>query len=43
MQDSHSRVTKLLKAKETSLHKLAKVLVEKETLDEDQVRKIIAN
>ncbi|KDQ33288.1 hypothetical protein PLEOSDRAFT_48395 [Pleurotus ostreatus PC15] len=41
IQDSEERVTKLLKEKQEELHRLAHALVEHETLDADEVRKVI--
>ncbi|KAL4265219.1 AAA ATPase family protein [Pleurotus pulmonarius] len=41
IQNSEERVTALLKEKEEELHRLAHALVEHETLDADEVRKVI--
>jgi len=41
VQGGQARVTALLKAKEDELHRLAQALVEHETLDCDEVRKVI--
>jgi len=41
VQSGQARVTVLLKAKEEELHRLAQALVEHETLDSDEVRKVI--
>ncbi|KAI8916343.1 peptidase family M41-domain-containing protein [Gorgonomyces haynaldii] len=41
LQESYNRVVKLLKSKESELHKLANALVEYETLDKDQVKHVV--
>ncbi|KAF9500872.1 ATP-dependent metallopeptidase Hfl [Pleurotus eryngii] len=41
IQNSEERVTKLLKEKQEELHRLAHALVEHETLDADEVKKVI--
>jgi len=41
LQSGEERVHKLLKSKETELHRLAHALVEHETLDADEVRKVV--
>jgi ATP-dependent metalloprotease len=41
VQSGQSRVVALLKSKEEELHRLAHALVEHETLDAEEVRKVI--